>query len=463
MTPTTAERLRGIAATVALVAFFWFLLTGFWAPDGHHLAGLILLCWLGYWMSQHWRAVAASPLVWLGLASAVYVLVRALAGYAADGGSLEWQIKHGVGLLSASGLLALLLVPWVACPFRPGRIYTASALVVASLLLQAVVHFFLHPDGGTFAALPAKELGLQMGANSLGVICGVILLGCIALGPGLLRRALEAGGGYRMVLVGVAVVSVAILAAAALLLTRSRAAWLAAAATLPLVTIAVLVPLWRQQSARLRAGMLGILALALVAGAGLVQWQWQPIAAKLTQEQDTIAQIARLELDDLGGSSVAARIRMWQAGADAFGERPLFGWSPGASKALIAERTPWDFEHFHSTPVHVAVSLGALGLLLLAASLVVSVREVARGMSSGTVPFELGVFWYGAAALVVIASLFDFQLHDREFQFLAIVLSMMPLALQVDRHERDSRVLPDGGRSDAPETRRPTTAMPGAR
>lgn len=131
----------------------------------------------------------------------------------------------------------------------------------------------------------------------------------------------------------------AVLAAAALVGTMTRSAWLGALLGSATGTL----------FARRRA-----LGLALVLVAALAA-QLVPGAARRAGE-----------ITDATEYTARGRLSLWLSGYDAFRERPLLGWGLADHSELIAARRRADatFEagHYHSNPVQIAVATGLVGL-----------------------------------------------------------------------------------------------------
>ncbi|MFA9460555.1 O-antigen ligase family protein [Thiohalorhabdus sp. Cl-TMA] len=414
------------------IGFYWFLLTGFWGQDGHLVAlGLIFLFFL-YWIAPNWRLIRASSLFWLALCYSGYVALRAAAGYWADPGSLSWQLRFGWAFIGFGGLLSVFLLPWLIGSWRQKRLDRAFALVLVSLFIQVLLELLVHSNGISFSQLLNSRPGFQMGPNSFGYICGILLLGTVALGVRWLRGTKAKFPWPRTLAYGVVLMVVMGLLTAGLLLSQSRASWLATAVTLPFV---ILVTLWVQGEGWRNRGWItsGVLGGALLIGGGLIYSQWGLVEYRVFKESHTIRKLLSFDFSELPRGSIGNRILLWETGISAFPERPVSGWSPGGVKGLIEARTPFHYKHLHNMPLQIAVALGGVGFFLFFGMVLISSREVFKAIGTGRLPLEWGIFWLGALVFLAVEGLFDFPMHDKEVRFLLTLLGAVAMGVQLER------------------------------
>ncbi|MGI8792053.1 MAG: O-antigen ligase family protein [Acidimicrobiales bacterium] len=136
-------------------------------------------------------------------------------------------------------------------------------------------------------------------------------------------------------------------------------------------------------------------AFFALAGIGLL------LSVPLSRIQDVSTGTDRIQGESTAGA--AARLRNWEIGVDAFGDRPVLGSGPGTyALATSALRTPElakaegpdrIFADAHNLVVEYAVTTGALGLLALAAFGVLLLKD-AR---------DRPLLWFGIGLLAVHA------------------------------------------------------------
>ena len=197
-------------------------------------------------------------------------------------------------------------------------------------------------------------------------------------------------------------------AAWALLLSRTRNAWLGALAGLAVVAVL------RSRSA--------LWALATAVAVVLVL-RPAPLIDRLTLSDD----------------SSRDRYYMWQAGIDMILDRPVFGQGPGMVLQVYPRyrwpeapnpRTP----HLHDNALQIAAERGipclVFWLWLVATVLADAGRESRRG--------AFGAGWIAPATLalvvaVMVAGLFEYNFGDSEILMLTLIVSALPYALRRQR------------------------------
>jgi hypothetical protein len=200
------------------------------------------------------------------------------------------------------------------------------------------------------------------------------------------------------------------LSAWALLLTRTRNAWLGALIGLSILTVL--------RAPRVLLALGGAVAL-------LLALRPAPIIERLTM------------------SDVSSRDRyyMWQAGIDMILERPVFGQGPGMI-VQVYPRYRWpeapnpQTSHLHNNALQVAAERGlpclAWWLWMMAAALAEALRRV---RTSG--PLER---WTAASSLawlvaLLAAGMFEYNFGDSEVLLLTLLLTALPFAAAASREE----------------------------
>lgn len=199
------------------------------------------------------------------------------------------------------------------------------------------------------------------------------------------------------------------LLATALVLTGARAPTAAATAALALLLAAA----WRSRGPRLAAatGLVTVTLGLAVGGAVLVR-----------------------RLAALGGVSPGvSRAEMWHASLAMLREHPLLGIGPGGYRREIArwvDTAIFHPAHAHSTPLHLAAELGLAGLaawITLWAAFYAALtprawRMIRRRDPRSGVP---AAAWL-AAAVFLLAGLFEHNLGDAEVAMLVFFLAGLP-------------------------------------
>jgi O-antigen ligase len=304
-----------------------------------------------------------------------------------------------------------------------GHYMTASGLVMCSLVLAASRLAFLRrvpaapsrADVGRLALVLAGLLGLALLQRlELFALEGErLFVAGLALAAGFvgLRADSRLAQSASVVLAGLTVT----LSAWALIVSRTRSAWLGAVAGLVVVAV-------------LRAPRTLILLAAALAVV---------LAARPATVMD------RLTVKD---ASSIDRYFMWQAGLDMIQEKPIFGQGPG----MIVELYPryrWPgapnprASHLHDNALQIAAERGLPCLVWwlwwVVVALADSFREFRRGSHPGAGPAQPP--WPAAAAMAVLtavlaAGLFEYNIGDSEVLMFTLLAVALPYSM---RHARD--------------------------
>lgn len=202
-----------------------------------------------------------------------------------------------------------------------------------------------------------------------------------------------------------------------LLLSQTRSAWLA---LLPLLVLLTL-----RFPGKVRWGMAVFLLLMVL--------QWPALSSRIASEQETYRALFTGELPspiEAPGreKSIALRIWMFFHGLKLWLEKPLLGWGPGSTPALIERTFPPGFPHFndlHSTPVELLVRLGVVGFLLFSWMVLAVIGSGWRGYKLGEIPPELARFAFGALWIFLFMSLFNVRWLSDDWRYYWFVVAAL--------------------------------------
>jgi len=327
------------------------------------------------------------------------------------------------GLALASGmLLQFYFLGFDTLHHRPpglqGHYMTASGLVMSALVLAMARLAF------------ARQWPRPPRRNDLGLVIGVALgLTAVTIAHHVGLFAIEV---ERLFVAGLALAAawfagrrgtdhspdiglmlsalVAVVATWALLLSRTRSAWLGALAGL--VVVAVL------RAPRLLYALAAFVAAVLVVRPGPV--------------------VDRLTLSDRSSSD---RYYMWQAGLDMIAEKPIFGHGPGMILRLYPHyRWPKapnpDAPHLHDNALQIAAERGLPCLVWwlwwLVRAVADSWREYRRAVHPESGPASSP--WPAAASLgllaaISVAGLFEYNFGDSEVLMFSLVTLALPYSV----------------------------------
>ncbi len=403
------------------------------------------------------RAMAGrASLPRLPLDGAILALVVWTLLSAAFSGDPVWSHESAKKLV----LFLLLYLAVDTAAFWEHRERLVDCLLLGGLALagEALVQFyFLGFDG--LHTRPRSFLGHYMTASGLAM--GTALLGTSRLvfrppawptradlrAPLLLLLALavyasvQAAGAAPLVAERVFVAGLAA-AAAALALLRGR--FHSAGTGGMLAILAVGLSSWALLVSRTRSAWLGLLAGALVIAVlrapraalalpvgvvGLLLLRPAPVIERLTVSDE----------------SSRDRYYMWQAGLDMIMDRPVFGQGPGMIKYVYPQyRWPQapnpSAHHLHNNLVQIAAERGLPCLIFWLWMMIAAAggawREMRRAALPGGLPSPSR--WVAAATLSVLvamftAGLFEYNFGDSEVLMFTLVVIALPYALRRER------------------------------
>jgi hypothetical protein len=394
---TVRRETRGFALPVdaAVGAFaIWTFLSAAFAPSpiaAHESAKKLVLFLLLYFAAEALRndssreAILDATLMGGIALSSLAIFQYAFLGY----DTMDTRPRSFLGhYMTASGVIAILVV---IAAHRILAMNRSVRLAPASLGLCLLL------VGGSACVTFAYLIGLMPTDVERLAILGVALVAG--------RRAFRGEAWPDFSLSNTLALVMAPLGGLALLLSRTRSAWLGVVAG-----FAVLA--WMKKP-RLLFVLPGLLGLVLLAS-------------------------PRTVLDRLTVSDASSRDRyyMWQAGLDMIIEKPIFGQGTGMILSVYP-RFRWqgapnpNAPHLHNNFVQVAAERGLPCLAFLGWILVLLGREAWRVRKTSTMgPVVLAVL-----ATTLTSGLFEYTLGDSEILMLILLLSALPFSIRADGKE----------------------------
>jgi len=238
---------------------------------------------------------------------------------------------------------------------------------------------------------------------------------------------------------------VAALAVAAAWLVSSRGPWPGSSTGPALAALTLVVSGWALVISRTRNAWLGAvagLATVILIRAPKALWLIPAgIAAILVLGPSAV--VERLTLTDAASRD---RYYMWQAGLDMILDKPVFGQGPGMILAVYPDyrwseapnpRAP----HLHDNALQIAAERGLPCLIwwvwLLAEAMGSAYRELRRRPDTGAAA-GLDPRWGAVAALatlvaLMVAGLFEYNFGDSEILMFVLLVTALPYALRRQR------------------------------
>jgi O-antigen ligase len=369
-------------------------------------------------------SAAFSPDPWTSHESAKKLVLFALFYLGVEALSREWDRERildaallGGLALAAGALLQYYFLGFDTLANRPhsflGHYMTASGLVMA-VLVMAAARLAFHRGG-----LP-RPSGHDLRALA-------VLLGALSAMTALQAFDLFAVEAERLFVAG--------LAAAGAFVALSRGPWPGEGTGVALAGLVLPVAAWAVVVSRTRNAWLGALvglALIAVLRAPRLLWGLAAVVAAVVVLRPAPV-VGRLTVVD---ASSVDRYYMWQAGIDMIRDKPVFGQGPGRILAVYPEyRWPAapnaQQPHLHDNALQIAAERGlpclAWWLWWVAAAMGDAWREVRRGAG-----------WAAVAALALLAAfmaagLFEYNFGDSEILMFTLLVSALPYALRRER------------------------------
>lgn len=398
----------------------------FLAPTGVSI-GLALI-WLGFLLSLGARRrLPLSSGVWLGVAFGVYVVVNALFAVLPDS-TLTWRLAQAGDWLQLS-----VFMPTAYALRGDGRrllqlLFLALVGLLLGMLWRLDWGLLLSDSAVFFTSRP----GFGFPAIVFALFSGVALIGLFVLR----ERCWAASARRTAALRVMAWVIATAVVAQGFMLTLSRGAWIALALT-GIVAIwwsrlvrpggrpdqhpgesHVPPPNWSAAAGHRRSALHWFVGLLLL---GLFVFNAGPLIDRLSQEQAALSGVLSGEADYSAESSLSQRWHAQRFGFEAWLERPLFGWGPGSSHALLAASADPALQadgggaltHLHNTYLEVLVQLGLVGLMLWCGIFICLFVSVVTAWRKDRLSPDMTRFLILAIIYLSVWNLFDFHaLHQ---------------------------------------------------
>jgi O-antigen ligase len=332
------------------------------------VAFAVLLAYALIRLPTTWRCYTALirlPITWL---------LVAWAGWAAL--SLAWSADPRQGF-DEFGAMRMLLTPVMLWPVLDRMRWLIGAALLGVLAqniaqaLQFLGWYNIRPEDGEAGRAGGWIHPIQTGTWCMAAICWN------------LAAVLTTRGGAR-----IASLFLLVIACIGLILSQSRGPWLASGIVVPLTLVVIAI---RRPESRRIAAVLAIVGVLAAAGA------W-PLAGNVvvSRIQQAWSELDEQRLDETPWSGTAVRLGLWTWAWEIFTDRPLAGAGAGSFRLACAElpsfqetirranelnpkrvdRIPRD--HAHSTYLHTLATLGAVGGVILLATIVLLLRQCLR-------------------------------------------------------------------------------------
>lgn len=409
-----------LARDPATVGLYLFALAAFSQRALAVLGCLLMLYALWRERAVAWPRLRRSPLFLSTAALATWTLLRTALATLEAPQHAELHVKDAARILYLCGFVA---VAW-ALRADHQRILRFFALAALGFILARLWHVdwqFDYPKPWW-----QMRLGLGLETIGMGYYAGTLLLGLLIYAPRILARARRP-----LVLAGATLLLTALAAASLqwVILSQSRAAWLALLPLLAVATLFVAHHAWRRGG----VGALGLLGAPLCLLALLLAFNAPTLLERLSQERHTIEYLLDGNLDAISSAdergwkhSLGTRITMLEAGYRHWLEAPLAGKGPAATKLTLRasdDRVLPQYNDYHNVPLDMLVRFGVIGLLLLLLCVTYTVSAARQAWRSGALPADTLLFLACALCLILASSLSNFRLLNFDFRYWLFIVS----------------------------------------
>ena len=358
------------------------------------------------WWQRLWR----DPLLWL------FVVFAATLTVSTTTALLERPAEHATQTNTAPDMLKLwgfLVVAWWLRGSQR-RILIASALGLLGFVLGRVRSL----DAGEIEAiLNWQRTGLGLPDLAFGQYSAAALLGLIIMAPRiwqwLRRRPAPACwvGALALLLLGVLLLQ-------GVLLSQSRGVWLA------LVTVTVVLTLIARKHPGHRRDVLARAKPLLAMVVAVVLLVNSPLIAQRFAfgGSDFFENLWAGQFEHIEDFSVQARLMMLELGVRWWGERPWFGWGPGATPHLLRASgnetvATQGYNDLHNVGIDLLVRVGVVGLLPLALGVVVIFQRLRQAHRDGALSRDVYLLIFALLLLHFLCALTNFRVLNTDWRF----------------------------------------------
>ncbi|MBW9264660.1 MAG: O-antigen ligase family protein [Candidatus Thiodiazotropha sp. (ex. Lucinisca nassula)] len=422
--PTT--KLEQFGNWIGLIGLYLFSFFALLSIAGANLGlGLMII---GLMLSrQAWRNLLSQSITWLCLLAIIYILVRTYWSTGEIVAEQKTQLNQARDWIQ----LFLFFIPAWWLSQSTYRIPISISLMFSGFALGMITAL----DGETLTqTLQGVRTGLHFGKPIiLGFDCAAAILGLMALGMYWIDA--KHGTTRRRVALRLGLTLLAVLFfTQGLIISQSRGVWLAMLFALPILflTLRFAGPPRQHSPIRLRYPIIGLIVVATV----ILSVNWNTISQRIASESNEWSAIVNEGLENAPLGSSSYRLHLWQFGLRKWLERPLFGWGPGTTHALveaendIALQDPpgSSFDHLHNAYLEVVFQLGMLGIVLVALVSGVMISKLMESYRRKRVSIYFLAFLMSNFMLIAIYSLTDFRHLHWNWRFYWLIIAGATLA-----------------------------------
>lgn len=421
----TQHQVAGIAERLGIAGLYFFAF-GAWLHKGVAIAGLGMMLFAALLdRKEIWRTVRRSPLVWVTLATGLYVLTRTMLSSVTDSANSALHLKDGLRFFYLCGFL---LTAWYLAASQK-RMLTVFAIAFAGFLFARFWYF----DWSFSSTIPWWKLrqGLGLPEIAFGYYAATALLGLVIFTPriyGSLRS------GYTRMAFSLIWVLLIALSVQGIVFSQSRAVWASLLAISPILLFAFWKKIKTLKKPANQTILFALIFLALITTtAVLFQLNRDVLIQRITLEKETYTQLLSGDFDaitssnELGqGNSVGARLLLLKTGIEHWIESPIIGKGPAASKIILGKSDDVilvQLNDWHNGPIDILVRYGIIGLLLMTVCLWLTLSAGWRAYRKKRIDRDLFLFLAGGTALILLSMLTNFRMLNNDWRYWIFLFS----------------------------------------
>jgi O-antigen ligase len=248
-----------------------------------------------------------------------------------------------------------------------------------------------------------------------GHVCSIGLLGILLFSPRISAYLKNRWLRYTKI---VFLMIIAGLLLQGMIISQTRASWLAAILVLPAAILFDYLPTIRAGGYMKRI-VVGAVVL-IVAVSAVININYKVISSRIMTADKEVQSIV---IDDPKGS-VGGRYYMWTYGLEKWRERPLLGWG---NSTLVLDKLPetarfsW-LMHLHNTYIELLVQGGVIALGLFLAVITAVSRVLYNAHCRQLVARDVLAFLAGVLVILLIWMFADYQMFLSRFKFFFIIM-----------------------------------------
>ncbi|MDD5037416.1 MAG: O-antigen ligase family protein [Methylococcaceae bacterium] len=373
------------------------------------------------------------PVVWLYL-----LIVSHILFFSAWATHQFPETGQDQGLAAINWLHCLTFIPVAWCILEDIENIRRLLLVLAA---GVMIRILSHVDYGHLLELfhwPRTGFGLN--PISLSLIVGMAALGLSLFAPRMTESPARRSMGW--VKFGLWSIGISIFLES-LILSQTRAAWLAAGIVFPLaLTIRYRDWFW----AHTFRSSLPVLLLGLVIFGLFIRMNCGFLLGRIQSEVQVVESVIERGGESPAPSNIEFRLILWRIGWQKWIERPMFGWGPGSTEYLLQQVADPRlskpdgsnlFPHLHNVYLEILVRFGLWGGLLFASLAALLVAGIGQAYARREIPLDHACFLFAGWGFTAIFMFFDFQIFKYAWRNFGIVWMALSYAVRLQTVDRE--------------------------